>query len=662
MNPEQAIVVDHVEGPLAVRAVAGAGKTHAVVGRICRLIERGTPPSRILAVTFSKKGADEMNERLRRRGVFEARVGTWHSLALQILRGPGSPWAGWSCGEREDARFKILVKDAVGFRHLDWKGADVTKVLRTIGHCKARMISCEDAAAVERVAIEVSDMSPPQARLCAKAYAVAQGLAEAEGILPFDDMLMRAVELLRDDEEARASWAARWDHVIQDESQDANLCQKLFGELLAKDHRNYMMVGDARQAIYSFRGSDWRYLMGFEQEWGARVVDMCRNYRCGAKILEAANTVIREGDVQPCPDAIAESGRVGSVEERTAATVDEEAQQCAQWVRERAAEGADLSTMCVLFRVNAQSRALEEAFLRQRIPYVLLGGVNFYERKVVKDLVAYLRVAFTTCSGDDIGRCINAPFRFLGRAFVDRLREEADAARGVIAVDWCTVVRQVAERAGIQRRQRASAEEFVSIVQGLKAMVAQQREEGGEKADVGLLLDWVVSRTGYLAWLQKEEGDESVENSSQSEVRELLRVAKEFRSPEEFLAYVDQVVRESKREDKSKGSKVTMMSIHRSKGLEYERVWVVGMVEGVLPHARGDVEEERRLAYVAMTRAKEELVLSWPKAFAGAQGSREMQPSRFLVQARCAMPEPPASVPDPDPSNGLEIDLVGGEP
>lgn len=619
MNPEQASVVAHERGPLVVLAGAGSGKTKALVARIGRLIEMGANPKRILAVTFSAKAAGEMNDRLRKEGVRTARVGTWHSLCWQILREDETRYARWEVDQRD--RHKTLVKEAMGYKHVDWKQGDLGDVRRFLTMCKANLWGPESTGAEEEARRR---FGPINASMAMKVYRASEMLLDEAGLLTFDDMLVRVYEHLQD-EGNRARWAARWDYVLQDEAQDANEAQTAIAELLARDHRNYMIVGDPAQAIYGFRGSSPEYLTAFADQWKARTVCMHRNYRCGERIVRTANDVLRKAAVRLPADLRAELGVRGDVRVVPAGNLDDEALELAAHVASYADEGGRFGDFCVLFRTNAQSRALEEALLARKIPYTVIGGAIFYERKEVRDLLAYLRLAAGRDeSGDAIRRCINAPFRYLGPRFVDRVLEMARARRGA----WTAIVRSAASQAGIQRRQLESATEWCELIEEVERAIAR----GNNPADV---LAEIVRATRYLEWLERDQGEDSIEDSHAANVRELMRVAQRFATVAELLDFIDENIAAAERQRRSNENvdQVLLMSVHRSKGLEWPRVWVVGCNRGIMPHGKGDPEEERRIFYVAVTRAREELTLSYVGQIATRQGVRSVAPSRFLVDA-----------------------------
>lgn len=329
----------------------------------------------------------------------------------------------------------------------------------------------------------------------------------------------------------------------------------------------------------------------------------------------------------------------GNVRVLCAESLDDEASYVANTIQSSVKAGeSELADHTVLYRTNAQSRGIEEALLNRRIPYIVVGGTSFYERKEVKDLLAYLRLASGRGKLDDVKRSINTPFRFLGARFVDRVVDEVSGEVDSIK-NWPKVIEDVADQAGLQGRQRESAREWSGMLRDLQNdMADSMKPDAGEdmikRGKPSALLESVVTRTRYIDFLNKEEGSESTENSGAANVREMVRVAERFPSADELLDYVDDTIRKarSQREDKQAGGeRVLLMSIHRSKGLEWDHVYVLGMNEMILPHIKGDEEEERRVAYVAATRARNNLVLSYVRRIATRAGVKEAHPSRFLI-------------------------------
>lgn len=642
MNPEQTAAILHHEGPVALLATAGSGKTRALVHRIVRLIvDGGVDAATILAVTFSRKAADEMQERIEvladeLRVDIDASIGTWHALCLSILREDNTHWSTWTVDEKD--QHKWIVKEVLGYKYLDWKTADLTKVRSFIGWCKAHLYTWEDPEAMEEARRRFGTLRDasgrPAFQLALDAFSKSQEITEDRGLLTFDDFLVFAHRHLTD-EDTRLRWAAKWNLIMQDEAQDENRAQKEIGKFLAQDHRNYMKIGDPAQSIFGFRGSTPEYLMAFEKEWGAKTIIMNRNYRSGSKIIEAANNIIRPATVRLPADMIPERGTEGAVKAMRCADFDDEAKEFASWVEQHTMNGGKPSDVTCLFRTNAQSRALEEELLKRQIPYVIVGGHSFYDRREVKDILGYVRVAAgMDREGDAIKRCINAPFRFLGARFVDKLMDVA-RSHGFPAepVSWSDVVSETCEAEGIQSRQRASAQEWTGLMNQIVRMMAAE-DTNADKKPVNIL-SYIVNQTKYIAWLEKEEGEETIESSGGANVRELIRVSERFSTVKDLLDYIEKSQAAAKKQKKSRsgGERVLLMSIHRSKGLEWPKVWVVGNNEMILPHAKGEIEEERRLAYVAATRAQDELVLSFVNSMATRAGMKQAKPSRFLVDA-----------------------------
>ncbi len=643
LNPEQTEVVLHDKGPILAVAVAGAGKTAAIVRRMGYLVKmRGVNPGRILAVTFSRKGADEMNERLEALiGKSDARVGTFHSLGLEVCK-KEIDLEDWTIDDRD--RYRICIKDAVSYKEMKWEKADATLIASFIGLCKANLARPFSDTAIE-IAQGIYRASPKQQAIPQKlnqAYEVAERLRRDRRLLTFDDMLLDSVELFQRDDSVRARWASRWDYVIQDEAQDQNLAQLMMGELLAKDHRNYCLVGDPAQTIYTWRGAQPTKLLGFEQSWGAKVVRMGRNYRCGSTIIDAANKSLDAMDPeQRLPIAmIAERGVEGEVIAKVFEDLDAEGEEIAHKVLSMVEDGAKYSDFAVLYRTNAQSRAVEESMLSSRIPYRIIGGTNFYERREVRSLLSYLRLADGRGTFEDIERCINAPFRFLGRAFVDRVTDAAkEMMNGSSKIDWATLVRDVAMGAGVQSRQKESVYEWANLIERTAKRIQLAGEtESPEVKDAGKparLLEEIVHVTRYTSWLEKDEGEETTENSRVSNVRELIRAATRFPNVKELLDYIENVGRKAAKARKdTQPNKVTLTTLHRSKGLEWPVVFLCGVSQGILPHARcEDIEEERRLFYVGVTRARDTLHVS--SVLNVSLGSKVIvtEPSDFIREA-----------------------------
>lgn len=643
LNEEQRAAVLAPPGPVLVAAVAGAGKTRALTYRVMQQIAAGADPERILALTFSTKAAKEMTMRLIKLGCTHARIGTFHSLALQIARAERPEIGGWRVDDTD--RYRLCVKDAVSYRYMNWQAADVTHLLQYIGRCKAAGAFPSDDKALA-IAAELYKRRPTAARepnLCRQAYETAELIRHERRLLTFDDMLLEAWHVCRTDEGARLRWASRYDHVLQDEAQDENLVQHELAAMLAADHRSYTVVGDPAQSIYKFRGADPSGLLRFEHEWGAQVIRMGANYRCATAIVDVANKTLlaMPANTHLGVRMVAMREVEGAVRATQYEDFDAEGEAVTERILESHEDGRAWRDHVVLFRTNAQSRGVEESMLAARIPHQVLGGTSFYERREVKDLLAYLRVAMGVGTYDDVRRSINTPFRFLGKAFIEGLAEELTDDPANVVGD----VRQyVIGPARLQQRQKTSALTWCQLIGEMSALIkagtaaaSSTRDTAAEiAARPSTILEHLVRDLRYNEWLTRDEGAESPENNRVSNVRELVRAAARFPTVAELLQYVDDMLARAQRAKREAANSdvVTLCSIHRSKGLEWPVVYVLGVNDKILPHAYAeDIEEERRLFYVACTRAADVLELSYVARAAVSNRVLELQPSPFLVEA-----------------------------
>lgn len=388
-------------------------------------------------------------------------------------------------------------------------------------------------------------------------------------------------------------------------------------------------------SIYGFRGAMPEKLLAFEKEWNATVIQLHRNYRSGQEILDAANGVIDSMDPKTHLGVHMTSGlddAHANIAYKRHGDSQDEAESIAAHCREYNASGHEWQDMVVLYRTNVQSRALEEAMIADRIPYVVLGSINFYNRKEVRDLMGYLRVATGNASFDDVKRCINTPFRYLGKAFLNRIEQEGKDGR-----DWVDVVRDVAMFSGLRRNQQTSALQWAAIIDSLRASIEivdealeedpQLPEDVRESHCPAAMFERVIKETDYMRHLSRDEGSETTENNRPANVRELVNVASGFQTLDSFFEYVDHTIEASRKQKDEKKNVVTLCTIHKSKGLEWPIVFVTGANMGIMPSAYGDDDEERRLFYVATTRAKTEL------HFSSYRGARDQGPSKFLREA-----------------------------
>ncbi len=620
-NPDQRDAVLSTDGPVLILAGAGSGKTRVIVHRIAHLIQdKGVPGERILAVTFTNKAAEEM------RGRVEILLGgtpprtwllTFHSFCVRLLRreavaaGLSPSFVIWDQDDQLAA-----VKAALAALDLSEKLHPPRRVLSRI--------SARKNAGRDR---EAQDDSFGESQLAAIASRYEEGLERASA-LDFDDLLLRSVALLENRPEVCLAWQRRFQYLLVDEYQDTNRVQYSLVRLLAGTAGNVTVVGDEDQSIYSWRGADIQNLLDFEHDFpGARVLRLEENYRSSQRILDAASAVVsrnarRKGKTLRATKPGGEPVRLH--------TASDEFEEAAFVVEEIA--GRRESRNAVLFRMNAQSRLFEEALLRLRIPYVVIGGVSFYERREVRDVLSYLRLAQNP--GDDAAfrRVLNVPPRGLGEKTLAVLQRLAAERR----LGLSGALDAVIEESLLAPRLLLALRRFREILETVRSDASRLTLKG--------LLERTLVLSGYSAALAEDNSQES-EDRLQN-LAELLQAAADFETRREdetepelpqgcLAAFLDRVALLSD-VDKARGdAPVLLLTLHSAKGLEFDNVFLVGMEEGLLPHSRSlldadGVEEERRLGYVGMTRAKQRLTLSWARS-RGVFGQRRLQErSRFL--------------------------------
>ncbi len=626
LNPEQREAVETTEGPLLVLAGAGSGKTRVLVHRVAWLIGVcGIPPEQILAVTFTNKAAAEMRERVQKLLGPEAEglwISTFHSSCVRILRREAGH-LGLSRGFviYDDADSLGLVKEALRRRGFDPKLHDPRRLRWRIDQWK------NAGWLPARVAQAAHDA---EAETAADLYATYQRLLAEANALDFGDLILQTTELFDGFPEVLGHYRRRWQYVLVDEYQDTNRVQYRLVNQLAGEHRNLCVVGDPDQSIYAWRGADVRNILDFERDFPhARVVKLERNYRSTRPILDGASAVVARNRARKEKRMRTERGDGEPIRLYEAADERDEAQfvvrELLGAVRE---EGRRLGDFAVFYRTHAQSRPFEEELLKYDVPYVVVGGVRFYERAEVKDALAWLRVLVNPADGQALQRLVNAPPRGIGRTTLERAAALAEADGAPLWVGLQRFAAQARGRAAPRVRELlALLEELARTVRGLRPAEA---------------LALALERSGYLRQLEREgtpEAETRLEN-----LRELLSAAEDFaaanageedeRSALEL--FLDQVALVSDLDGwESRAERVALMTGHSAKGLEFPVVFLVGLEEGIFPHTASSrdeagLEEERRLFYVGMTRAMDRLVLTWAEE-RRRFGSRTWGvPSRFL--------------------------------
>ncbi len=625
LNDIQREAVLHTEGPVLIVAGAGSGKTRALTHRVAYLLrEKLVSPHNILAITFTNKASREMAERVEQLVGTSAAQGMWiltfHAMCSRILRREhqhvGVPSAFTIYDEGDTVR---LITEVLRDLNLDPKRFPPRQMSAAIGKAKDRMLDPSEFASVASTYYE---------EVAAKVYAAYESRKRDAGALDFDDLILRTVQLFRDHPEVLHNYQQRFRYILVDEYQDTNRAQYELVNGLAAAHRNVCVVGDADQGVYSWRGATIRNILDFERDYpDAQVFLMEQNYRSTGNILTVANALIEHND-QRKPKLLWTDATAGELIVSFRANDEhEEALFVASEVeRLREEEGFRYRDMAVFYRTNAQSRVLEDIAMRVNMPYRVFGGVRFYQRREVKDVLGYLRLLLNPRDLVSFRRVVNTPKRGIGDATVTALEAFA-RAEGIDILEACGRVDEVAS---LQRRAKGAVAGFNQVMTALKAQLAQG-------AGPASMVEAAGRESGYMAELEEErtiEAEGRIEN-----IREIAGVALEMqaRDPDaglsEFLEQVSLVGEQDEYEDED--STVTFMTLHIAKGLEFPVVFIVGLEEGIFPHFRsmtdqGQLEEERRLAYVGITRAQQRLYLThaWSRTLFGE--TRYNPPSRFL--------------------------------
>ncbi len=620
LNPPQREAVTAGDGPVLVVAGPGSGKTRVITHRIAWLLSRGVPPWRIIAITFTNKAADEMRERVLRlvpegTGLW---VSTFHSACVRILRreiealGYKSSFTIYDTADRDRLLKKIMEEQ--GFSARDVKPAVLGRRIswfknRSMGPGEHLAGGDETDVILERV------------------WPVYQERMKAANALDFDDLLLLTLELFARFPSVREKWSGRFLHVLVDEFQDTNRIQYDLARNLSSVHGNIMVVGDPDQSIYGFRGAQVRNILDFEKDFPeARVVKLEQNYRSTEKILRAAGTVITNNLARKEKDLWTEKRGGEPLVLLEAPSAEEEALRVAARVRSWLASGVPPREIAVFYRVNARSRLLEAAFRAEGIDYRVVGALSFYQRREIKDVLAWLRLVVNPFDEISFSRAVSAPPRGVGGKTLERILARARSL-GLSPVDVA------ADPAGITRLTSKAKEGLAAMAK----LVASLKEEA-PRAPAWEMVRRVLDETGYLDWIH-ETADPLEARDREANLDELLSAAAQVdeRDPEGGLAaFLERVSLVSDQDGlASKGEAVQLMTLHTAKGLEFDAVAIVGLEEGTLPHlfsidSEEGVEEERRLFYVGITRARKHLLLSFAESMMSAGEWREMERSRFL--------------------------------
>lgn len=608
LNQQQKEAVLHTEGPLLVLAGAGSGKTRVITYRIAYLLHQGVKPDNILGVTFTNKAAKEMRKRVEKlNGFFSHRlwISTFHSACVRILH-----------SHLKNTNFTIydeddqvsLIKECL--EELNF-ALQPKAVLSAISKAKEKIIRPQDYNPENFFQEKVKPV-----------YELYQAKLEENNALDFDDILMKTVILWQDEPQILELYQNRFKYILVDEYQDTNYVQYLFTKRLAEKHKNICCVGDDDQSIYGFRGAEIKNILEFEKDYdNAKIIRLEENYRSTQVILDVANRVIshnlgRKGKTLW-------SRKVGGWPVITYVGTDEQAEASfvVRKIIEMSNQGISLKDFAILYRVNAQSRVLEDAFLKAKIPYSLVGGISFYGRKEIKDIVAYLNVIANPVDALSLKRIINVPSRKIGKTTIQKIEEFA----GEKGISLYEAIKEIDKTEMLPKNTITSIKKFAELIENFINLKISK--------SVLELTKEVIDKTGYMQDLEASQEYDRIDN-----IQEFLHSLEEFEATNEqktleaYLVNISLYTNIDTWDDES--NKVTLMTLHSAKGLEFPYVFITGVEEGLLPHINAeDEEEERRLCYVGMTRAKEQLFLTYAMK-RKLYGSGCRMPSRFLLESR----------------------------
>ena len=623
LNKEQQQAVQHTEGPLLILAGAGSGKTKVLTVRIAHLLAQGVNPYEILAITFTNKAAKEMKSRV------EGLVGdvanriwlsTFHSFCAKFLRFELDNFLGYNSNFTiyDTSDSQAVIKAALKALNLDDKYYPVGAMLAAISDAKNKLLFASDfrKQAKDFYQQKVADV-----------YEYYERELRKNNALDFDDLLLVVVKLLQSNKDVLDKYSKRFRYVMIDEYQDTNHAQYLLAKLLASHWKNIAVVGDADQSIYAWRGADIQNILDFEKDYpNCTSIKLEQNYRSTKIILDAANAVIENNEGRPKKNLWTDKTEGAKIQHFTAQSEHEEAAFIGDTIaKKHDIHGVPYGDMAILYRTNAQSRVLEEALIKRALPYTMVGGTKFYDRKEIKDVLAYLRVLYNPFDDLSLLRIINVPKRSIGATTVAKLQDYA-RANGTSLFMTLTQLHLVDS---IKGKTKEKLEEFGILIFTLVAEM--------EDRTVLDILESILDRTGYLA--QLEESTDPQDQARAENIGELLSVAKDFQDTnpsgtvEDFLEQVALVNDVDSFEQEE--SKVTLMTLHAAKGLEFPIVFLGGLEEGLFPHSRTlmnpeEIEEERRLAYVGITRAEKELYISNATTRTVFGRTSSYLPSRFI--------------------------------
>lgn len=628
LNPAQKKAVEHTDGPLLIMAGAGSGKTKVLTCKIANLLAHDVAPWSILAITFTNKAATEMRERVDRligEGAKDVWLSTFHSFCARFLRREIEATdiykRNFVIYDSSDSQ--VVIKDCLKELNLDPKQYAPNAIQNAISNAKNQLMGPK---AMER---DAENFFQKKVAEVYKSYA---RKLRTNNALDFDDLLMVSVVLLEENEEIRTKYQRRFKYILVDEYQDTNGAQYQLTKILAAQHHNLCVVGDADQSIYGWRGADIRNIMDFEQDYPeSHTIKLEQNYRSTKNILAAANAVIEHNINRKKKELWTDNATGEKLTTYEARDERDEGQFITTTItKQKTIFNASYGDMAILYRTNAQSRVIEETFMRAGIPYTMVGGLKFYDRKEIKDILAYLRVIYNPLDTVSLMRIINVPKRGLGATSLGKIAAYAEEHE-LTMFDVISNPDALDEIPGITTRVKKPLELFSAFIFQFMGYQANMHLDD--------LIQKVLDESGYLAELKAEnkpENESRIEN-----LREFIGVARDFEKSEEtpnletFLSQLSLVsdIDNAEMED----DRVTLMTLHSAKGLEFPIVFMIGMEEGLFPHSRtlmddNEIEEERRTCYVGITRAQRKLYLTNARQRTIYGKTNVFPPSRFLAE------------------------------
>ena len=621
LNDAQRSAVEHTQGPLLILAGAGSGKTKTLTHRIAYLLENGVPSASILAVTFTNKAAKEMRERLAmltgqdaNNRSFMPWMGTFHSICVRMLRIDGEHiGVPRNFIILDEADRLSLVKQAMRQLNISEKSFTPRGISSQISTAKNDLVTPAEYAQLARL---------PQQKVVADVFPVYERLRQATAALDFDDLIAEAVRLIGSSRELQDIWRQRFKHILIDEYQDTNAAQYRLIKLLVGDTKNICVVGDDWQSIYSWRGADFTNILNFERDFpGAHVVKLEQNYRSTKPILDAAHNIITKNTNRTDKKLMTDKTNGLPVQLLYTGSELHEAESIITRIKTAVEHGSRrYRDVAVLYRTNAQSRAVEEMCIRYSVPYKIIGGTRFYDRKEIKDIVAYLRLLYQPFDRPSFVRIVNVPTRGLGATSIEKFI----AWQGQTSMNFIDAMTSSELCPGLTPRARKA---FLELGEALV-----QISKTVEESSLAELIETIIKRFRYLDFL--DDGSPQAEERM-ANVRELVTDAKE-RSDMDLAGYLEELALLSDLDTANDShDSITLMTLHAAKGLEFPVVFMIGLEETIFPHSRAlydadQMEEERRLCYVGMTRAREELYMSSASSRMIFGMTQHNPPSRFL--------------------------------